>query len=373
VAAVPPPVVTQAVGLLAAGLAHDLNNMLGGIVATAELLAARARPDSADGRDLAAIVAQAAKASALIRQILAFSRQDVLQPRVLTLGALLESLLPTLGAMAGPRIKLEHAVTEGPKPMLRADPSALERVIVNLVLNARDALGQGGGRIRISTARIGPNGLPRAGAAFMPAISYVAVAVEDDGPGIAPAIAARIFEPYFTTKPQGQGLGLATAYGIVKQSGGFLLYDPAPIGGARFTIYLPECEAKDLRLPPLRRESGVRTILFAEDEALLRASAARGLERLGYQVLQAGDGASALALLADSPDVSLLLSDIRMPVMDGIDLTRAARKLRPDLPVILVSGYADEAARAAVPDLDVAFMAKPFGLKDLAASIDSLL
>jgi two-component system cell cycle sensor histidine kinase/response regulator CckA len=369
------------VGLLAAGLAHDLNNMLGGIVSTAELLAMRGTGTPEDRRDVEAIVDQAVRASRLIRQILAFSRQELLKPQRTDIGQLALGFVPMLSALAGANIRLDLAL--GAPAMVRIDPTALERVVVNLVLNAREALAQAmpgevagallrqGGRIRLSTGRLAPGQVPAAARSFMPDGAYGLLSVEDDGPGIPEVHAARIFEPYFTTRANGQGLGLATAYGLVKQSGGFLLHDRGPWGGARFSIYLPEAppEASD-RLPP-RLPSG-RVILLAEDELLLRMSAARGLERLGYRVRQAADGEAALARLDEGrPD--LIISDIRMPGLDGLELARRARQRHPGLPVLLVTGFADEAARAALPGADVGVLEKPFTLKMLGERVHALI
>lgn len=362
------PVRTEAVGLLAAGLAHDLNNMLGGIVATAELLQARGGFAGEDAFDLRAIVEQAGRASGLIRQILAFSRQDLLVATTAPLDRLLDRFEPVLTALAGPGISLRRE--QGQPVLVRIDPTALERAVVNLLLNARAAAGSGG-RIRISTARLAPGLRPEAGRAFMPPVAYGALSVEDDGPGVDAAWSARIFEPYFTTRKEGQGLGLSTAFGLVKQSGGFLLHDRSELGGARFTIYLPEAS------PELPRQSragtgGAQAILLAEDDILLRMSAARGLERLGYRVRQAADGEAALRRLeAERP--SLLVSDIRLPGLDGVALAKAARAAHPGLPVLLVSGYADETARAALPGLDIAFLAKPFTMKTLGERVRELV
>lgn len=371
------PLRTEAVGLLAAGLAHDLNNMLGGIVATAELLSMRAGARE-DARDLDAIVEQAVRASELVRQILAFSRQDLLKPVTAELGESLERLQPVLSALTGPAVRLE--LVRGDPVLVRMDPTALERAAINLVLNARDAIleaggGRGraavGGRIRVSASRIGPGGRPEAGRSFMPAVPYGVLAVDDDGPGVDPELSARIFEPYFTTRAQGQGLGLSSAFGLVKQSGGFLLTEPSPLGGARFAIYLPEAEG--LAEPAaFDRAPGGRVVLLVEDELLLRMSVARGLERQGWRVRQAADGAAALQRLeAERPAV--LVSDIRLPGLDGIGLTEAAQALYPGLPVLLTSGYADEAARAAVPGLMVGFLPKPYTVKTLVERIRELV
>lgn len=365
-----PPVRTQAIGLLAAGLAHDLNNMLAGIIATAELVGERSA-DPSDRADLELIVDQAARASRLIRQLLAFSRQEMLHPVRTDAARILQDLRQMLGALAGRGIAFD--IVHGPPATILIDQTAFERIIVNLVLNARQAMLEAGrgGRIRITSGRIGPTDIPAAGRSFMPPAPYAFIAVEDDGPGVPEAVAPRIFEPYFTTRPDGQGLGLSSAFGLVKQSGGFLLHDRGPLGGARFSIFLPESPGAEGAHPPPRQASG-RMILLADDELLLRMSAARGLERLGYRVRQAADGEAALARLEEERP-ALLLSDIRMPGIDGVELARRARIRHPGLPVLLISGYADEQARAAVPGMQVGFLEKPFTMKRLEQAVQALL
>lgn len=351
-------------GLLAAGLAHDLNNMLGGIVATAELLKLRFDEDGESARDAAMIVDQATRASGLIRQILAFARQDLLVPQADSLEQLVGRLAPMVEVLSGHRIEMRH----GPPVQISIDPTAFERAVVNLVLNAKAA---GNGRIRISTERVPASILPAAGRTFMPSIPYGAIHVEDDGPGVDPAHAARIFEPYFTTRAGGQGLGLSTAYGLVKQSGGFLLHDRSELGGARFSIYLPEAASRT-NAPRLRFDCAAQVVLLVEDDLLLRMGTARGLERMGYRVRQAADAEGALKRLeAERP--SLLLCDIRLPGRDGVSLAREARAMHPELPVLLVSGFADEAARSAIPELGAGFLLKPFTQKALAESIGALV
>jgi two-component system cell cycle sensor histidine kinase/response regulator CckA len=205
----------------------------------------------------------------------------------------------------------------------------------------------------------------------MPALPYGVLAVEDDGPGVDPKVAARIFEPYFTTRANGQGLGLSSAFGLVKQSGGFLLNEKTPLGGARFAMYLPEADAVAGQ-GPQERAPGGKVVLLVEDELLLRMSVARGLERQGWRVRQAPDGMAALQRL-ETERPAVLVSDIRMPGMDGIGLTEAARELHPGLPVLLTSGFADEAARAAVPGLGVGFLPKPYTVKTLGERIRELV
>ena len=369
-----PPVRMQAVGQLAAGLAHDLNTLLGGIVATAELLREEAPVGSRQEADLAAIVEQAGRAAALIRQLLAFSRQEMLRPRPVRLGELVLRLRPVIRAQIGRHIRL--VLPPDPGPSVHADVQALERVLLNLVTNARDAIGARPGRIEIACGTVGPAGIPPDARAFMPPRDYATLSVSDDGPGVPPEHAARIFEPYFTTKPlgAGSGLGLATAYGLVKQSGGFLLLDRGLSRGARFTVYLPLAggrPAADADAPP----AAGKAVVVAEDDALLRAAMARALGRLGLAVLTAADGLAALDLLSgpQGAEVALLVSDIRMPGLDGVMLTERTRAVRPGLRVLLVSGYADAAERARLADLDIAFLAKPFALSDLTACVSRML
>lgn len=369
-----PPVGTRAVGLLAAGLAQDLNSMLGGIVATTELLQMRHGGLQDNGRqsetirDLEAIRDQATKASDLIRKVLAFSRQDVLDPVTGTADEFIDGFIRLLEQLVAGRAQLLRE--RGASVLVRIDPAALERIIVNLVLNARDAVGRRG-RIRISTARIAPALRPEAGRAYMPAVPYAAIRIEDNGPGVPAANLARIFEPFFTTRPDTQGMGLATAFGLVKQSGGFLLYDRSPLGGARFTIYLPEAM-------PERNGAGrtllpeVPVIFLVDDDSMQRMATARSLERMGYRVRQAADGESALEKAGLEPP-SMLIAELRLPGMDGLELTRRARGLYPDLPVLLVSGYADEQERAEMPGLGVVFLSKPFSLKSLTDRLAELL
>ena len=319
---------TEAVGLLAAGVAHDLNNMLAGIVSTAELVQGRLTSEAAR-RDLQAVLDQAMRASALVGQLLSFARQDVLAPADAPLAELVQSAWPGLEALGGPGLELEpepeqpepeQPEPEQPEPeqrpalpgagaqagraRVRVDPVALERALQNLVLNARQAAGPGG-RVRLRLARMAPQDRPPAARAFMPAVRHAVVWVEDDGPGVPEALAERIFEPFFTTRPGGQGLGLSSAFGLVKQSGGYLLLERSALGGAAFALCLPELVIGAGGVPGAGMGAGVgagdaaaRVVLLVEDDLLLRMSTARALERAGYRVRQAGDAEAALKLEA---------------------------------------------------------------------------
>jgi two-component system cell cycle sensor histidine kinase/response regulator CckA len=356
----------QAVGQLAAGLAHDLNTMLGGIVATAELVGGRLPPGGSDAEDLAAIVAQARSAAELIRQLLAFSRQEMLRPARVHIGELVLRLTPLIRAQIGRQLGLGSPSDRG--PAVEADPQALERVILNLVTNARDAIGRRPGRIEIGWGVVDAADLPEDARSFIPPGRYAMLSVADDGPGVPAEHAAHIFEPYFTTKPAGAGtgLGLATAYGLVKQSGGFLLLDRRVARGARFIVVLPLAgesgQATNGRLP---MPAGPH-VLLAEDEAVLRSAMARALEQGGACVTAVADGEAALEAIRRTPEITLLVSDIRMPGLDGLALVERARELAPGLRVVLVSGFADAVERARLAAMDVAFLAKPFSLNDLA-------
>lgn len=370
----PSPVRTEAVGLLAAGLAHDLNNLLGGIVATADLVALRHQDDAQDRMDLGAISELAGRAGALVRQILAFSRQETLVPASLDLVEELEKLLPSLRALAGARIDvhLDHVEDDDRPVVVRVDPTALERIAVNLVINARQALApQGKGQITILAAAVDPCELPEAGAGFMIRQKYGVIVIEDDGPGIPPEMAGRIFEPFFTTSKEGQGLGLASVFGLVKQSGGYVLQDRSIFGGARFSVYLPAARCKEAA-DVVRVPDAGRCILVVDDEPLLRQAMVRGLRQRGYVVVEAENGTDALSLL-EKEEPSLLLSDIRMPGMDGVELARRSRAQHPELPILLVSGYADPAARNSIPGIRVKFLSKPFTLGGLGDVVDSML
>ncbi len=365
------PVRTQAVGLLAAGLAHDLNNMLAAIITTIELVAERSANED-DRLDLQSAVDQAARASQLIRQLLAFSRQETLNPVVVDLSAIMLALQQNCTATVGRDIRLD--LVAAPPVFVKIDTTAFERILVNLLLNARNAIrecGRAQGRIRVSCRRLTAAELPSNGRSFMPDKSYGCLTVEDNGPGIAPDIAARIFDPYFTTRDSGHGLGLSSAFGLVKQSGGFLLCDDSLLGGARFSIYLPEV-AEEIRPTTVPRKGCGNVIMLVDDELLLRMSAARALERLGFRVRQAADGEAALARL-ETERPALLISDIRMPGIDGVELARRARAHHPGLPVLLVSGFADERARVAIPGVEAGFLEKPFTTKRLEEAVLHLL
>jgi two-component system cell cycle sensor histidine kinase/response regulator CckA len=282
-------------------------------------------------------------------------------------------------------LTVKHGRNLGP---VRADPGQLEQVVMNLAVNARDAMlarnPSGGGTLTIETLNVSAADVRKMGSDILPVADYTALRVSDTGTGIPPDILSKIFEPFFTTKEvgKGTGLGLSTVYGIVKQSGGYIFADSKPGKGAVFTIYLPVHTVGDTAKPapasakPKPKQGdvwGSGTILLVEDEAMVRAVAERALTRQGYTVLTAEHGEAALELLEQHPRPDLLVSDVVMPMMDGPTMVRQVRKRYPDLPILFMSGYAEEQLRKSI-DLDnVAFIAKPFSVQQLAeAARDAL-
>ena len=268
---------------------------------------------------------------------------------------------------------VKHGRNLGP---VRADPGQLEQVIVNLAVNARDAMaGEGGGTLTIQTYAVHADQVAELGSDILPIADYSALSVTDTGCGIPPAVLGKVFEPFFTTKEvgKGTGLGLSTVYGIVKQSGGFIFADSKVGEGTRFVIYLPvhrvELDAGKATVGAKPKEHelwGTGTVLLVEDEPMVRAVAERALTRHGYTVITASNGEEALEVIDRGEEIALMISDVVMPGMDGPATVREARKTRPDLPILFMSGYAEEQLRKSI-DLDnVAFLPKPFSVQELA-------
>jgi two-component system cell cycle sensor histidine kinase/response regulator CckA len=369
----------QAVGQLAGGVAHDFNNILTAIIGHCDLMLMRHSPGDSDYDDIQQIRANSNRAANLTRHLLAFSRQQTLRPQVLQLPDVVSEVSNLLKRLLGETVVLNvrHGRNLGP---VRADPGQLEQVVVNLAVNARDAMlakdPRGGGTLTITTRAVSAAEVRRLGQDILPAADYTALDVADTGTGIPADVLPKIFEPFFTTKEvgKGTGLGLSTVYGIVKQSGGYIFADSKPGKGATFTIYLPVHAAVGAMLPPQRAAPrpkpaelwGTGTVLVVEDEDMVRAVAERALARQGYTVLTAENGEAALELLEtiDRPD--LLVSDVVMPTMDGPTMARHVRRQYPDLPILFMSGYAEEQLRRSI-DLDnVAFLPKPFSVQQLA-------
>jgi len=367
----------QAVGQLAGGVAHDFNNVLTAIMGHCDLMLMRHTPGDSDYDDIQQIKANSNRAASLTRQLLAFSRQQTLRPQVLQLPDTISEVSNLLKRLLDETVTLvvKHGRNLG---AVRADPGQLEQVIVNLAVNARDAMvakGEGGGTLTIQTFAVSAAEVRRMGSDILPITDYTAFSVTDTGTGIPPDIIPKIFEPFFTTKEvgKGTGLGLSTVYGIVKQSGGFIFADSKPGEGARFVIYLPvhhaEARADGMLVAPKPKPSelwGTGTVLLVEDEDMVRAVAERALTRHGYQVLTAEHGEEALEILDQGRKIDLLISDVVMPTMDGPTLVRRARERFPDLPILFMSGYAEEQLRKSIDIQNVGFLPKPFSVQQLA-------
>ncbi|WP_375286622.1 response regulator [Sphingomonas sp.] len=368
----------QAVGQLAGGVAHDFNNILTAILGHCDLMLMRHSPGDSDYDDIQQIRANSTRAANLTRHLLAFSRQQTLRPQILQLPDVVSEVSNLLKRLLGERIVLDvrHGRNLGP---VRADPGQMEQVVVNLAVNARDAMlakdALGGGTLTIQTRAVSAAEVHRLDSDILPAADYTALEVSDTGTGIPPEVLPKIFEPFFTTKEvgKGTGLGLSTVYGIVKQSGGYIFAESPPGHGAVFTIYLPvhaaapgEPAPRPAPKPKPAELWGTGTVLLVEDEDMVRAVAQRALSRQGYTVLTAENGEVALELLRSEPQPDLMISDVVMPLMDGPTVARHARALYPDLPILFMSGYADDQMRRSINLDRVAFLSKPFSVQQLA-------
>ncbi|MEX2127277.1 MAG: PAS domain-containing protein [Xanthobacteraceae bacterium] len=370
----------QAVGQLAGGVAHDFNNVLTAIIGYSDLLLANHRPTDPSFQDLMQIKQNANRAASMVRQLLAFSRQQTLRPQVLELGDVLSDLsIGLLKRIIGETVELELKHGRDLWPV-KADLNQFEQVIVNLAVNARDAM-PSGGKLTIRTRNVGSTEAKEFDHVGFAPGDYVLIEVEDSGTGIAQEDLNKIFEPFFTTKElgKGTGLGLSTVYGIVKQSNGYIYAKSEPGRGTTFQLFLPrhilapdekparpaEPEAADADL------TGRGTVLLVEDEEAVRAFAARALTSRGYTVLEAGSGVEALERLDQhSGAIDLVVSDVVMPEMDGPTLLKELRKRRSVVSVIFVSGYAEEAFRKNLPAGEkFSFLPKPFTLKQLVAAV----
>jgi len=372
----------QAVGLLAGGIAHDFNNLLTAMIGFCDLLLLRHRAGDQSFADIMQIKQNANRAANLVRQLLAFSRQQTLQPRVLLITDVLAELSHLLRRLIGENIELHMIHGRDLKPV-RVDQGQLEQVIINLAVNARDAMSDGGD-LTIRTENVTTAEALQRGAEIMPPGNYVLVEMKDSGTGIPPEIMDRIFEPFFSTKAigSGTGLGLSTVYGIVRQTGGFVFVDSSPGVGATFRIYLPQhmtgldknAKSESGEESP-RDLTGIGTILLVEDEDAVRLFSARALRNKGYQVLEARSGEGALEIINEHlSDINLIISDVVMPKMDGPTMIKEARARRVDVPVIFISGYAEDAFRRRVDTGEEAhFLLKPFTLKQLAAKVKEVL
>jgi two-component system cell cycle sensor histidine kinase/response regulator CckA len=381
----------QAVGQLAGGVAHDFNNLLTAMIGFCDLLLQKHGPDDPSFEDIQHIRQNANRATNLVRQLLAFSRKQTLEPVRLDVAELLSELSNLLRRLIGETVDLEiehgNAV-----PPIKADRGQFDQVVINLAVNARDAM-PGGGSVIVRSSNVELHQPVQRGHDLMATGRYALIEVIDTGEGISKENLDRIFEPFFTTKGvgAGTGLGLSTVYGIIHQTGGFIFVDSAPGEGTTFSIYLPayEDEFEDNvigNVPNDRAEAqkpilsvadltGQGTILLVEDEEAVRIFAARALRNKGYHVIEAENGESALdAINSQDQIIDLIVSDVIMPGMDGHTFVNLVRHELPDVKVILMSGYAEETFRDEIGrDTSIHFLGKPFTLKDLATKVKEIL
>jgi CheY-like chemotaxis protein len=366
------------VGRLAGGVAHDFNNVLTALFGYTDLVLEDLPPNSRARQDVEEIRKAAERAAALTRQLLAFSRQQVLAPVVLSVNELVEDIDKMLHRLIGEDIELRLTLARD-AGNVRADPGQLQQVLMNLVVNARDAMPTGG-KLLIET---GNTELTEHYAELHPPVvpgPYVMLAVTDTGSGMDTETKARIFEPFFTTKEKGRGtgLGLSTVYGIVKQSGGYIWVYSEPGRGTTFKLYLPRVGAAAEALPARRETatlSGTETILLAEDDEMLRPLARGVLEKLGYTVLAAENADQALSVAgAHAGPIHLLVSDVVMPGTSGRELARRLAPTRPDMRVLYVSGYTDDAiVHHGMLEPGLNFLQKPFTPAVLARRVREVL
>jgi two-component system cell cycle sensor histidine kinase/response regulator CckA len=374
----------QAVGQLAGGIAHDFNNVLTAIIGFSDLLLANHRPSDPSFQDIMNIKQNANRAAGLVRQLLAFSRRQTLRPQVLALGETLSDLSILLERLLGENVKLQ-LVHGRDLWSIKFDLNQFEQVIINLAVNGRDAMPKGG-TMTIRTRNLTPADVAQFPYKPLPPAEYVLIEVEDTGTGMTPEVQAKIFEPFFSTKEvgKGTGLGLSTVYGIVKQTGAHIFFSSELGKGTVFRIFVPRYvpaagEAKPQVAEPAGPEisdlTGTATILLVEDEEAVRAFAARALASRGYQVYEASSGVEALEVMKEAGGkVDLVVSDVVMPELDGPSLLRELRKTRPELKIIFVSGYAEDAFRKNLPEKEAFhFLPKPFSLKQLAVAVKETL
>jgi two-component system, cell cycle sensor histidine kinase and response regulator CckA len=373
----------EAVGKLAGGIAHDFNNVLTVIIGLSDLLLQSRRPTDPGYTDVMQIRSNANRAAGMVQQLLAFSRKQTLKPEVLTLNDVIQDFGYSLNRLLGEKIDLKH--TPGRDLWyVKADKTQFDQILINLTVNARDAMPKGG-RLTIRTRNISVRDSLKLASQNVVSGEYVMVEVEDTGTGMPADVVAKIFEPYFTTKEvgKGTGLGLSTVYGIVKQTGGYIFCDSVQGKGTTFRIYLPRHVAAEgapivevqAKAGPTTDLSGTGRVLLVEDEDGVRSFAMRALQRQGYEVLEAISGVDALEVMErEGGNVDIVVSDVIMPEMDGPTMFKELRKTHPDLKIIFVSGYPDDAFKNGLGEEDTfAFLPKPFTLSQLAEKVKQQL
>jgi len=376
----------QEVGQLAGGIAHDFNNLLTGILGYTDLLLSSHRPSDPAFKDIMEVRNNANRAAALVRHLLAYSRRQTLRPKVLSLTDVIEDFGLLLNRLIGEKVT-SNVVHARDLWLVKADANQLEQVLMNLAVNARDAMMPDGGELTVRTANVAERDAAKLDRPGLPVGEYVLLEVSDTGCGMPADVQEKIFEPFFSTKEigEGTGFGLSVVHGIVKQTGGYIYVDSREGEGTTFSIYLPrhveeaaeegaegdagggEKQRKDL--------TGQGTVLLVEDEEAVRRFAERALESRGYKVMKATTGVEALDVLAaHGSEIDLVVSDVMMPEMDGPKLLKQMRKTLPDMQVIFISGYAEEALRRELAeDESFMFLPKPFSLKDLASAVKEAL
>jgi nitrogen-specific signal transduction histidine kinase/ActR/RegA family two-component response regulator len=368
----------EAIGRLAGGIAHDFNNLLTIIKGYTELARERTEGQTALRNDIERIDDATERAAALVRQLLAFSRKQVLQPKNLDLNTIVGGLEQLLRRLMGEDIRM-HVKMSAELGTIKADPSQIEQVLMNLVVNARDAMPHGG-KLIIETCNTELDHLYASDHVSVKPGRYVMLAVSDSGMGMSPETVAHIFEPFFTTKggTRGTGLGLSTSYGIVKQSGGYIWVYSEPEHGTTFKVYLPRVDesaepaaAVRLKTAP---QKGTETILLVEDEEAVRDLTETVLTSYGYKVIVTQDPENAQSIAATGLPIHLVLTDVVMPSMSGRELARKLTQKNPNLRVLYMSGYTDDIiAAGGVLEAGIAFLQKPFTPALLAQKVREVL
>jgi CheY-like chemotaxis protein len=369
----------QAIGSLAGGIAHDFNNLLTVILGYAQMLQSRIETGKPGHEEVAEIIKAGERAASLTRQLLTFSRKQVVQPRNLEINSVLVEMEKMLGRIIGESIRFETDLQPG-LWTVRADPGQIQQVVMNLVLNARDATGEGGSlTIRTSNSILDPQSWSGIGVPFG---EYVLTEVSDTGTGMTPEVAARLFEPFFTTKggAHGTGLGLSTVYGIVKEAGGHVVVQTDVGRGTTFKVYLPRgpdlgASKPTAAAPEHAAGSGRESILIAEDETMVRNLISSLLTAKGYQVLCAHNGVEALELFNSAPaHIDLVITDVVMPGMGGVELARRLKTTSRKPRIMFISGYPDGAlsGRGELTE-EVPLLQKPFSEDELLRKVREIL